>query len=112
MLKSGASGYLLKDCAFEELVQAIRVVAGGKWVLWSLRAVNDRVTRVALLDKCFVWVDNLCQEHYQMIKLFLYVIGVETTNTATDVLLRIVLQHDKANPGCYQAHNQEIYPAF
>jgi len=26
MLKAGASGYLLKDCAFEELIQAIRTV--------------------------------------------------------------------------------------
>ncbi|MBN1796534.1 MAG: response regulator transcription factor [Sedimentisphaerales bacterium] len=30
MLKSGASGYLLKDCAFEELEQAIRTVLDGK----------------------------------------------------------------------------------
>jgi len=27
MLKSGASGYLLKDCAFEELIQAIKTVS-------------------------------------------------------------------------------------
>jgi len=30
MLKSGASGYLLKDCAFEELVNSIRTVIAGK----------------------------------------------------------------------------------
>ena len=30
MLKSGASGYLLKDCAFEELREAIRTVTAGK----------------------------------------------------------------------------------
>jgi two-component system response regulator NreC len=30
MLKAGASGYLLKDCALEELVTAIKTVAGGK----------------------------------------------------------------------------------
>lgn len=30
MLKSGACGYLLKDCAFEELEQAIRTVIEGK----------------------------------------------------------------------------------
>jgi two-component system response regulator NreC len=29
MLKAGASGYLLKDCAFEELVDAVRAVAAG-----------------------------------------------------------------------------------
>ena len=30
MLSAGASGYLLKDCALEELAFAIRTVAGGK----------------------------------------------------------------------------------
>jgi two-component system response regulator NreC len=33
MLKSGASGYLLKDCAFEELTRAIRVVLSHKTYL-------------------------------------------------------------------------------
>ena len=30
MLSAGASGYLLKDCAFEELVQAVRTVVAGQ----------------------------------------------------------------------------------
>ncbi len=30
MLEAGAAGYILKDCEFEELVMAIRDVAGGK----------------------------------------------------------------------------------
>ena len=30
MIQAGASGYLLKDCAFEELVHAIHAVASGK----------------------------------------------------------------------------------
>ena len=29
MLKAGASGYVLKECLFEELVEAIRIVAAG-----------------------------------------------------------------------------------
>jgi DNA-binding NarL/FixJ family response regulator len=33
MLKAGASGYLLKDCAFEELTRAIRAVTAGKTYL-------------------------------------------------------------------------------
>ncbi|MDD2901258.1 MAG: response regulator transcription factor [Syntrophales bacterium] len=33
MLKAGASGYLLKDSAFEELATAIRMVLGGKMYL-------------------------------------------------------------------------------
>ena len=30
MFKAGASAYLLKDCPFEELVEAVRTVVGGK----------------------------------------------------------------------------------
>jgi two-component system response regulator NreC len=30
MLKAGASGYMLKDSAFKELIDAIRVIVGGK----------------------------------------------------------------------------------
>lgn len=33
MLQSGASGYLLKDCAFEELARAIRTVVAGQTYL-------------------------------------------------------------------------------
>jgi two-component system response regulator NreC len=33
MMQAGASGYLLKDCAFDELVNAIRVVYGGETYL-------------------------------------------------------------------------------
>jgi DNA-binding NarL/FixJ family response regulator len=35
MLKAGASGYLLKHCAFEELAKAIRMVVSGKPYLSS-----------------------------------------------------------------------------
>lgn len=42
MLKAGASGYLLKDCAFEELVDAIRAVNTGQIYL------SNRVTGVVV----------------------------------------------------------------
>ncbi len=42
MLKAGASGYLLKDSAFEELAVAIRTVSGGKPYL------SPRVTDVVI----------------------------------------------------------------
>ncbi|MGD9109790.1 MAG: response regulator transcription factor, partial [Phycisphaerales bacterium] len=50
MLKSGAAGYLLKDCAFEELVQAIKTVAEGKTYLSpsiSGIVVDDYLHRLA-----------------------------------------------------------------
>ena len=53
MLKSGASGYLLKDCAFEELTQAIRaVVAGNTYLSPSISGVvvNDYLHRLAKVD--------------------------------------------------------------
>lgn len=42
MLKAGASGYLLKDCAFEELIDAIRTVCAGQIYL------SHRVTGVVV----------------------------------------------------------------
>jgi len=33
MLSAGATGYLTKDCAFDEFIKAIRVVAGGETYL-------------------------------------------------------------------------------
>jgi DNA-binding NarL/FixJ family response regulator len=53
MLKSGASGYLLKDCAFEELERAIRTVVAGKTYLSpsiSGLVVNDYVHRLTRTD--------------------------------------------------------------
>ena len=41
MLKSGASGYLLKDCAFEELTRAIHTVLDGK--IYLSPAISDVV---------------------------------------------------------------------
>jgi len=50
MLKSGAVGYLLKDCAFEELLQAIKTVIDGKTYLSpsiSNVVVDDYLHRLA-----------------------------------------------------------------
>ncbi len=44
MLKAGASGYLLKDCAFEELTRAIRLVMSHKTYL------SSGVTDIAVKD--------------------------------------------------------------
>ena len=44
MLKAGASGYILKECLFDEFVQAIRTVAGGEIYL------SPRITGVVVED--------------------------------------------------------------
>jgi len=53
MLKSGASGYLLKDCAFEELEGAIRAVVNDKIYLSpsiSGTVVDDYLHRLSKAD--------------------------------------------------------------
>lgn len=49
MLGAGASGYLLKDCAYDELIEAIRTVAAGRTYL------SPEITGVVLRD----YVDRL-----------------------------------------------------
>ncbi|HDP89756.1 MAG TPA: response regulator transcription factor [Thioalkalivibrio sp.] len=49
MLGAGASGYLLKDCAFDELAEAIRTIAAGRTYLSDEMAgivVKDYVQRL------------------------------------------------------------------
>lgn len=43
MLKAGASGYVLKDCSFEELVQAIRAVMANR--IYLSPGIADRVIK-------------------------------------------------------------------
>ena len=53
MLKSGASGYLVKDCAFEELIRAVRAVMDKKTYLCSeisAVVVDDYLHRIAKED--------------------------------------------------------------
>ena len=44
MLKAGASGYILKECLSDELVEAIRTVAGDGWY------ISRRITSVVMGD--------------------------------------------------------------
>lgn len=44
MLNAGASGYLLKDCAFEEVIQAVRTVAADSTYL------GTKITEIVIKD--------------------------------------------------------------
>jgi two-component system response regulator NreC len=49
MFEAGAMGYLLKDCAFDELIQAIRQVMGGRTYLCSMISgvvIRDYILRM------------------------------------------------------------------
>jgi DNA-binding NarL/FixJ family response regulator len=43
MLRAGASGYVLKECAFEELVKAVHAVFDGH--IYLCNAINDLIVR-------------------------------------------------------------------
>ena len=49
MLQAGASGYMLKDCAYEELITAVRAVISGKFYLSkdiTGLVVNDYINKL------------------------------------------------------------------
>lgn len=48
ILKAGASGYLQTDCAFEELILAVKTVYSGRFYLG--RAVTDQVVRKKIVN--------------------------------------------------------------
>ena len=52
MIQAGASGYLLKDCAFEELLNAIRVVVSGNTYL------SPAIARIVVKD----YLDKLSKD--------------------------------------------------
>ena len=55
MLNAGASGYLLKDCALEELAKAIRTVVNQKIYLspkLSNLLVTDLANKLSFDDSC------------------------------------------------------------
>ncbi len=70
MLKSGASGYLLKDCAFEELTRAIHAVVADKTYLSpsiSGVVVNDYLHHLSKVD--FSGTDVLTDREREVLQL-------------------------------------------
>jgi len=70
MLKSGAAGYLLKDCAFEELARAIRAVIDNKTYLSpaiSGVVVEDYINRLTRPD--FSGPDILSDREREVLQL-------------------------------------------
>ena len=70
MLKSGAAGYLLKDCAFDELTRAIKTVMENKTYLSpsiSGVVVEDYIHRLSKID--FVNADSLSDREREVLQL-------------------------------------------
>jgi len=70
MLKAGASGYILKECLFDEFVEAIRTVVAGNIYLSSRVAgtvVDDYVKR--LLTVTNSWLAMLTEREREVLQL-------------------------------------------
>ncbi|MBN1699202.1 MAG: response regulator transcription factor [Spirochaetales bacterium] len=69
MLSAGASGYLIKDCAFEELASAIKTVYhDGTYLSRSITGIviNDYVRKTAKKDGCRL--HSLSEREYEVLK--------------------------------------------
>ena len=70
MLKAGASGYVLKECLSDELVEAVRNVYGGEWYISRKitgLVMGDYVNR--LLESTESPLDTLTDKERQVLQL-------------------------------------------
>ena len=87
-LRAGASGYLLKDCAFEELIEAIRAVQSGRVYL------SPKITAVVVDDYVKVASDRdssallpLSSREREVLQLLAE--GKQTKEIAADLFLSV-----------------------
>ena len=109
MLKAGASGYLLKDCAFDELIGAIRAVRRGRPYLSSAisaSVLQNNPGREALkkdLDACVLTdrqreVLQLLAEGYTTKQIALRLkVGVKTVETHRQQIMKRLDLHTIAD---------------
>jgi DNA-binding NarL/FixJ family response regulator len=70
MLKAGASGYVLKECLSDELVEAVRTVYGGEWYISRKitgLVMGDYVNR--LLESTESPLESLTDKERQVLQL-------------------------------------------
>lgn len=70
MLKAGASAYLLKDCAFQELVQAIQAVQqGGTYLTPAISSTVLEAVQFPSLDSQTALADKLTSREREILQL-------------------------------------------
>lgn len=93
MLSAGASGYLLKDCAFEELVSAVQTVAAGQGYLSPgiTDIVIENAVRTSTAD--FLVSSALTDREHEVLQLLAE--GKSTTQIASllNVSVKTVESH-------------------
>jgi DNA-binding NarL/FixJ family response regulator len=94
MLEAGASGYLLKDCAFKELATAIRQVAGGNTYL------SPRIAEVVVKGylnetpgPCHAWVSMLTPREREVLQLLAEGMASRKVAVHLNVSVRTVETH-------------------
>jgi DNA-binding NarL/FixJ family response regulator len=88
MLKAGASAYILKECLFDELVNAVRIViAGGRYLSPRITdiVVDDYVKQLAVSSESCLTVLSGRERHL----LQLLAEGKTTKQTALDLHVSI-----------------------
>lgn len=94
MLDTGAAGYLLKDCAFEELTRAIRaVVAGGKYLSPEITGVVIDTYRHHLVESEPLGLSSLSPREIEVVKLITGGKNTKQIASALQVSMKTVHSH-------------------
>ncbi len=94
MFQAGASAYLLKDCAFEELAQAIRMVAGGKTYLGA--GISDFAVRGFIEEfpnSNQSWLPSLTTREREVLQLMAEGKSTNQIAVCLDITIKTVESH-------------------
>ena len=96
MLQAGASGYMLKDCAYEELISAVRAISAGRFYLSkdvTGTVINDYINKIKAVES----IDQPVLTSRERETLQLIAEGKSTTETANilNVSAKTVETHRK-----------------
>ncbi len=92
MLEAGACGYMLKDCAFEELTEAIRTVLAGRQFL-SRRAADALAGGPGLHRQPVAAAANLTPREREVLQLISEGKSTKDTATALGISVKTVETH-------------------
>jgi DNA-binding NarL/FixJ family response regulator len=106
MLKSGATGYLLKDCAFEELTRAIRTVMDNKTYLSpaiSGVVIEDYLHRLNTTE--FTGTDTLTDREKEVVQLMAEGNSTKQIALKLHISVKTVETHRRQIMGKLDIHN-------